>query len=90
MHCSRVDAFRHRADPIFPERTMEGHLMSGLTLICRARDRLNRRYICLRSRCDHGDEKADRATKVMRQGLCPTLNCAREALNPLAASLAII
>jgi|SRR5271169_1179898 len=32
MHCSRVDAFRHRADPIFVDRAGEGHFLPRLTL----------------------------------------------------------
>jgi hypothetical protein len=32
MHCSRVDAFRHRADPMFPDRNVEGYARPLLTL----------------------------------------------------------
>jgi hypothetical protein len=39
---------------------------------------------------DHAGEKAGRARKVIRHGLCPTLDFVREALNPFASSLAII
>ena len=36
------------------------------------------------------NQNAWRATKVIRHGLCPILKCAREAVNPLAASFATI
>src|SRR5664279_4385376 len=36
------------------------------------------------------DQNACRATKVIRHGLWPILKCAREAVNPPAASFAII
>jgi hypothetical protein len=32
MHCSRVDAFRHRADPIMVDPPARGHAELGLTL----------------------------------------------------------
>ena len=32
MHCSRVDAFRHRADPIFADPAGAGHVYRSLTL----------------------------------------------------------
>ena len=89
MHCSRVDAFRHRADPILVDRAVRSHLLPRLTLTgtgaikdggCGfASDRAN-----------YWEENACRATNVIRHGLCPILNGAREALSPLAASLAII
>ena len=37
MHCSRVDAFRHRADPIMVDHLAGGHAELRLTLTGRAR-----------------------------------------------------
>jgi hypothetical protein len=33
MHCSRVDAFRHRADPIIADPATRGHACRALTLM---------------------------------------------------------
>ena len=41
MHCSRVDAFRHRADPIIADHARVSHVYPGLTLI-RALERVPR------------------------------------------------
>jgi hypothetical protein len=73
MHCSRVDAFRHRAISIIADCVGASHVYRSLTLTGAA-----------------GGQNAWRATNVIRQGLCPILRCAREAVNPAAASLAII
>ena len=73
MHCSRVDAFRHRAGSIIADHVVASHVYRLLTLTGRLMD-----------------QNAWRATKVIRPGLCPMLKCAREAVNPLAASLATI
>ena len=43
-----------------------------------------------RSRPNYCGESACRATKVIRHGLCPILKCARVAVNPFAASFAIM
>jgi hypothetical protein len=74
MHCSRVDAFRHRAVPIIADIVAVSHVCRGLTLTCR----------------DGQNQNAWRATKVIRHGLCPILTCAREPVNPAPASLAIM
>ena len=74
MHCSRVDAFRHRAAPIIADHAAVSHVYRSLTL----------------TRPTAKAQKACRATKVIRHGLCPILKCAREAVNPAAASFAII
>jgi hypothetical protein len=73
MHCSRVDAFRHRAAAIIADHAAVSHASRSLTLTVRVQN-----------------QKACRATKVIRHGLCPMLKWAREAVNPLAASFAII
>ena len=77
MHCSRVDAFRHRAAPIIADH---GRGEPRLALV-----NPNRRGGRIEQR-----QKACRATKVIRHGLCPILTCAREAVNPPAASFATI
>jgi hypothetical protein len=38
MHCSRVDAFRHRADPIIADHAGASHAYRPLTLTRGARD----------------------------------------------------
>jgi hypothetical protein len=73
MHCSRVDAFRHRAGPIIADHAPVSHVYRLLTLTGRLKN-----------------QNACRATKVIRHGLWPILKWAREAVNPLAASFAII
>jgi hypothetical protein len=73
MHCSRVDAFRHRADRIIADHGPVSHTCRSLTLTVWVKN-----------------QNACRATNVMRHGLCPILKWAREAVNPLAASFAII
>jgi hypothetical protein len=74
MHCSRVDAFRHRAVPMIADIAAVSHACRELTLTCPP----------------HGqNQNAWRATKVIRQGLCPILTWAREPVNPAAASLVI-
>jgi hypothetical protein len=75
MHCSRVDAFRHRAAAIITDHAIAGYLYPGLTLTARAAQK---------------NQNACRATNVIRHGLCPILKCAREPVNPLAASFATI
>ena len=79
MHCSRVDAFRHRAVPIIADR--------GGAEPCLRRINPNR---LVPNRAQRWRESACRATKVIRHGLWPILKCAREAVNPSAASFAII
>jgi|HubBroStandDraft_6_1064221.scaffolds.fasta_scaffold901570_2 hypothetical protein len=76
MHCSRVDAFRHRAKPIIADIAAVSHACRGLTLTLSSRER--------------EDQNAWRATKVIRHGLCPILTCAREPVNPAAASFAMM
>ena len=73
MHCSRVDAFRHRAMPTIADHAAVSHVYRLVTLT-RGQKHQN----------------ACRATNVIRHGLCPILKCAREAVNPAAASFAII
>jgi hypothetical protein len=75
MHCSRVDAFRHRAVPIIADIAAVSHVCRRLTLTCRPTGK---------------NQNAWRATKVIRQGLCPILTWAREPVNPAPASLAIM
>jgi hypothetical protein len=75
MHCSRVDAFRHRAKAIIADIAAVSHACRRLTLT-RRRERK--------------DQNAWRATKVIRHGLCPILTCAREPVNPAPASFAIM
>jgi hypothetical protein len=77
MHCSRVDAFRHRAEPIIADRTPGG---IRLPLV-------NPNPACIRTGVH---QNACRATNVIRHGLCPMLKCAREPVNPFFASFAII
>ncbi len=102
MHCSRVDAFRHRAGPIMVDRLAVGHAELGLTLTGKARSAKVEVRFCVRSRPndrvaisvrsrpnDHG-ENACRAMNVIRHGLCPILDSAREAVNPDRASFAIM
>jgi hypothetical protein len=76
MHCSRVDAFRHRADPIIADPAARDHGRRALTLTD-FKGREAAQNVC-------------RATNVIRHGLCPILPGARAAVNPLAASFAII
>ena len=83
MHCSRVDAFRHRADPIMVDRLAVGHAELGLTLIGATTERW-------KPGPTYWGENACRATNVIRHGLCPILKCAREAVNPLVVSFAIM
>ena len=106
MHCSRVDAFRHRANAIMVERAERGYTELWLTLTNpRAISKsmpldLIRRWKCgfagqttslvPRLRPNYCGESACRATKVIRHGLCPILKCARVAVNPFAASFAIM
>jgi hypothetical protein len=73
MHCSRVEAFRHRAAPIITDQAAAGHIYRSLSLAWGVTH-----------------QNACRATKVIRHGLCPILRRAREAVNPAAASFAII
>lgn len=73
MHCSRVDAFRHRATPTIVDHAAVSHVCRPLTLTLLGEV-----------------QNACRATNVIRHGLCPILKCAREAVNPPAASFAII
>jgi hypothetical protein len=75
MHCSRVDAFRHRAVPMIADIAAVSHACRGLTLTCRPMDK---------------NQNAWRATKVILQGLWPILTWAREPVNPAAASLVIM
>jgi hypothetical protein len=77
MHCSRVDAFRHRAAPIIADRTPVGYGYPRLTLT-------------LGVRLKSTPQNACRATNVIRHGLCPILKCAREPVNPAPASFATI
>ena len=86
MHCSRVDAFRHRAAAIMRDRPARGHLLRRLTLTSRH----GAIRFCVRSGPKYQAESAGRATNVIRHGLCPMLKCAREAVNPWSASLAIM
>jgi hypothetical protein len=78
MHCSRVDAFRHRAAAIIADRTPVGYVYPWLTLTLRAGIRTG------------VPQNACRATNVIRHGLCPMLKCARELMNPAPASFATI
>jgi hypothetical protein len=99
MHCSRVDAFRHRADPIMVDRPAQGHAELGLTLTGgRDQQKWKSGFASDRAPNDEGrgqrpyywGENACRATNVIRHGLCPILKCAREAVNPLAVSFSIM
>jgi hypothetical protein len=87
MHCSRVDAFRHRAASIIADRSEVGHTYPRLTLIGPIPPKGGVSAIGFRKM---GSQKACRATNVMRQGLCPIFKWARDAVKPLAANLAII
>ena len=76
MHCSRVDAFRHRAAPIIADPAQREPWLA-LVNLNRPASGASRQNAC-------------RATNVIRHGLCPILTCAREAVNPLPASFATI
>ena len=76
MHCSRVDAFRHRAAPIIADPAAGEPRLAAINP--------NRRASAAEP------QNACRATNVIRHGLCPILTCAREAVNPLRASFATI
>ena len=76
MHCSRVDAFRHRAAAIIADPGTGSHVYRWLTLTLPV--------IARRS------QNACRATNVMRHGLWPIFFGARVAENRAAASFASI
>lgn len=78
MHCSRVDAFRHRAEAIIADPARAGHSSRRLTL--------TPLWLILRAQI----QNECRATKVMRHGLCPILECAREPVNPARTSFAVM
>jgi hypothetical protein len=79
MHCSRVDAFRHRAAFTIADCNAASHVYPALTLTragSPGRDR--------------GSQNEWRAMNVIRHGLCPIFEGALDAVNPLALSLATI
>src|SRR5437870_264722 len=103
MHCSRVDAFRHRAAVIIADPAPASHVYRWLTLIAppslqgafatKQSSSCSRRYGLLRRFAPRNDEQTQnawRATNVIRHGLCPIFRGARVAENPAAASFASI
>ena len=74
MHCSRVDAFRHRAALIIVDPGAAGYGNPELTL----------------TPAGYRHQNACRATKVIRHGLWPIFTARRVAVNPQFASLAVM